>query len=70
QGIDRFRSRASVGHPDMPEFFFESEDITAILAYLNSIQGAITGRSERYDEGDDLKHDCGADRLDLLGLQV
>jgi cytochrome c len=28
----------SVGHPDMPEFFFEPDDITAILAYLNSIQ--------------------------------
>ena len=28
----------SVGHPDMPEFFLESDDITAILAYLNSIQ--------------------------------
>ena len=28
----------SVGHPDMPEFFFEPNDITAILAYLNSIQ--------------------------------
>jgi cytochrome c len=28
----------SVGHPDMPEFVFEPDDITAILAYLNSIQ--------------------------------
>jgi mono/diheme cytochrome c family protein len=28
----------SVGHPDMPEFVFEPDDIAAILAYLNSIQ--------------------------------
>ena len=28
----------SVGHPDMPEFVFEAEDISAILAYLKSIQ--------------------------------
>jgi hypothetical protein len=28
----------SVGHPDMPEFVFEPDDIIAILAYLNSIQ--------------------------------
>jgi cytochrome c len=28
----------SVGHPDMPEFTFEPEDIGAILAYLKSIQ--------------------------------
>ena len=28
----------SVGHPDMPEFVFESADISAILAYLKSIQ--------------------------------
>jgi cytochrome c len=28
----------SVGHPDMPEFVFESEDVGAILAYLRSIQ--------------------------------
>ena len=28
----------SAGHPDMPEFVFEPDDITAILAYLNSIQ--------------------------------
>ena len=28
----------SVGHPDMPEFAFESEDVGAILAYLKSIQ--------------------------------
>ena len=26
------------GHPDMPEFVFEIEDVGAILAYLNSIQ--------------------------------
>ncbi len=28
----------SVGHPDMPEFIFEPEDVGAILAYLKSIQ--------------------------------
>jgi cytochrome c len=28
----------SVGHPDMPEFVFEPEEIGAILAYLKSIQ--------------------------------
>jgi cytochrome c len=28
----------SVGHPDMPEFVFESDEIAAILAYLESIQ--------------------------------
>jgi cytochrome c len=28
----------SVGHPDMPEFTFESEDVGAILSYLKSIQ--------------------------------
>jgi cytochrome c len=28
----------SVGHPDMPEFVFEPYDISAILAYLKSIQ--------------------------------
>jgi cytochrome c len=28
----------SVGHPDMPEFVFEPDDIAAILAYLNSVQ--------------------------------
>jgi mono/diheme cytochrome c family protein len=28
----------SVGHPDMPEFTFESQDVGAILAYLKSIQ--------------------------------
>src|SRR5271166_2166529 len=28
----------SVGHPDMPEFIFEPDEIAAILAYLNSIQ--------------------------------
>jgi cytochrome c len=26
------------GHPDMPEFRFESEDVGAIIAYLKSIQ--------------------------------
>jgi cytochrome c len=28
----------SVGHPDMPEFVFEPEDVGAIVAYLKSIQ--------------------------------
>ena len=28
----------SSGHPDMPEFRFEVDDVHAILAYLNSIQ--------------------------------
>ena len=26
------------GHPDMPEFAFEAEDVGAIIAYLKSIQ--------------------------------
>ena len=26
------------GHPDMPEFLFEIQDVRAILAYLRSIQ--------------------------------
>jgi cytochrome c len=28
----------SVGHPDMPEFVFDSDEVGAILAYLRSIQ--------------------------------
>ena len=28
----------SVGHPDMPEFVFEPDDVGAILDYLKSIQ--------------------------------
>jgi mono/diheme cytochrome c family protein len=28
----------SSGHPDMPEFVFEADDVGAIIAYLNSIQ--------------------------------
>ena len=28
----------SVGHPDMPDFVFEPEDVGAILDYLTSIQ--------------------------------
>src|SRR4029077_6138818 len=28
----------SVGHPDMPEFTFDAEDVGAILSYLKSIQ--------------------------------
>jgi cytochrome c len=27
-----------VGHPDMPEFRFRSEDVAAIISYLESIQ--------------------------------
>jgi mono/diheme cytochrome c family protein len=27
-----------VGHPDMPEFVFEPEDVGAIIDYLNAIQ--------------------------------
>jgi cytochrome c len=27
-----------VGHPDMPEFIFEADEVGAILAYLKSIQ--------------------------------
>ena len=27
------------GHPDMPEFRFESNEVGAIIAYLKSIQG-------------------------------
>ena len=28
----------STGHPDMPEFAFETDDVAAIIAYLNAIQ--------------------------------
>jgi cytochrome c len=28
----------SVGHPDMPEFVFEADEVGAIIAYLKSIQ--------------------------------
>jgi cytochrome c len=28
----------TVGHPDMPEFVFEPDEVGAILSYLNSIQ--------------------------------
>jgi mono/diheme cytochrome c family protein len=28
----------STGHPDMPEFIFETRDVAAILAYLQAIQ--------------------------------
>jgi mono/diheme cytochrome c family protein len=31
----------STGHPDMPEFVFEPEEINAILTYLKSIQVPI-----------------------------
>jgi len=33
----------STGHPDMPEFVFEPQDINAILTYLKSIQVPKTG---------------------------
>jgi cytochrome c len=33
----------SSGHPDMPEFRFEVDDVDAILAYLESIQEKGTG---------------------------
>ena len=34
----------STGHPDMPEFVFEVEDVGAILAYLHSIQAQGTAQ--------------------------
>src|SRR5262245_14568653 len=38
----------STGHPDMPEFVFEPQEINAILTYLKSIQvpkaGPLQGR--------------------------
>jgi cytochrome c len=38
----------STGHPDMPEFVFEIQDVNAILAYLQSIQEpAPTGAQKR-----------------------
>jgi hypothetical protein len=27
-----------VGHPDMPQFVFDAQDVGAIIAYLKSIQ--------------------------------
>jgi cytochrome c len=33
----------SSGHPDMPEFRFEIDDVDAILAYLESIQEKCQG---------------------------
>jgi cytochrome c len=33
----------SSGHPDMPEFRFEIDDVDAILAYLESIQEKAQG---------------------------
>ena len=29
------------GHPDMPEFSFDADDVSAIIAYLNSIQQPV-----------------------------
>jgi mono/diheme cytochrome c family protein len=31
----------STGHPDMPEFIFETRDVAAILAYLQAIQEPV-----------------------------
>jgi cytochrome c len=31
----------STGHPDMPEFVFETRDVAAILAYLQAIQEPV-----------------------------
>ena len=30
------------GHPDMPEFKFDADDVGAIIAYLKSIQTALS----------------------------
>jgi cytochrome c len=35
---DSLAEGLSVGHSDMPEFVFETDEIAAILAYLKSIQ--------------------------------
>jgi mono/diheme cytochrome c family protein len=38
----------STGHPDMPEFIFETRDVAAILAYLQTIQEPVPpGRQTR-----------------------
>jgi cytochrome c len=37
----------STGHPDMPEFVFEPEQINAILTYLQSIQAPKAAPSQR-----------------------
>jgi len=37
----------SSGHPDMPEFRFEVEDVSAILSYLKSIQEGQGDRNAR-----------------------
>jgi mono/diheme cytochrome c family protein len=37
----------STGHPDMPEFVFEPQDINAILTYLQSIQVPKAGPLQR-----------------------
>lgn len=34
------------GHPDMPEFVFEVDEVNAILAYLHAIQDAKSGQAE------------------------
>ncbi len=37
----------STGHPDMPEFVFEPQEINAILTYLQSIQVPKAGPLQR-----------------------
>jgi mono/diheme cytochrome c family protein len=37
----------STGHPDMPEFVFDVQEINAILAYLKSIQVPRVGPRDR-----------------------
>jgi len=37
----------STGHPDMPEFVFDVQEINAILAYLQSIQVPRVGPRDR-----------------------
>lgn len=37
----------SSGHPDMPEFRFEVDDVNSILAYLESIQERPAGASTK-----------------------
>jgi cytochrome c len=36
--IEGLAEGISVGHPDMPEFVFEADEVRAILDYLQSIQ--------------------------------
>jgi hypothetical protein len=34
------------GHPDMPRFVFEVDEVNAILAYLHAIQDPKSGQAE------------------------